>query len=929
MAPWGRRKQRGADDLSIKADKVKNVGLEVLYEPSNAHVIPGAIQLDIIFVSGLGSGGINPWTHDSGIVWPVNLLPKDLPDARVLLWSHSTTLDSYSRILDCARGLLSDIRAFLHETVAPPKVFVARSGGGNIVKEALSIAVGGPYRSIVRNTIGIIFLGTPHHCPENLRTSARIVRFYRSCGVHFSPLFHKLLNPEYLDDQNQKFVERLGPCALRIYSFYENQGTALPLITKRPIVDDVAATSGYPDEEVMPLEAAHRGLSRYTGQEDANYTRVLFCLRLLAQIAVDRSSPHVELADTNISNRLDREDNPQLPEREDGSATAVVTPNGSHDITFNPNMDQFKDRSATSGQGVHFHASDHGTIEIHTDQSSRVSPNRINDSISQTHGQLQGLRGTLQASDDMHDLPNTGESAHLSSASNGEIVASTRPTSLSSEDVKPQSENPLPPTSQSRSISSEPRLPQNLNLPPDPAISDSISVSNNPASSDYLVNGSQAVFRAVSEAKGLTVAEKTAIANACFAGTGLIVTALNPLIASKSLSVARENLNQAKISAEAATRSASAGTRSARYAKKISRSQRHVTKDDSSDDSEDSFESSDSSKGFKRPITRRHKGRAHSKKHSVYRTDIQRLEDLPKPPEDIDDRVQFQTSRSTPRVERVGAQDRPVQAIAYDGFGEASNVDIDETYKCCLQNDADKNHANDCASQPAQSYRNSDNDAMLPFTTSAGGDELHRTTKMDPHEPNTQEPLPQEPLPHAVFDELHHVAKADLQEPNTTETILRDPVPQASNGDEPQQPRVESFVPSQNVNEGATLTTEQREVTDDIVATKLDPKSLETPAQSSEYTEKSQPTSKPKERAARTSVSSLPDLSKPSEGMKAVERDAVTDTSDIERSSVRRIYDHDLGRDDSDGGIEMDVIHGREQSSSQSGTVVSKSNSVW
>ena len=293
MAPRGRRKQLGADDSSTKANEVKCNGLEVLYEPEHTGWSSEEI-VNVIFVSGLNSVGIKPWSHDSGIAWPVDLLPKDLPNVRILLWSHSTTRNFTSRILDYARGLLSDIRAFRRDDANLQLIaFVAQSGGGNIVKDALSIAIGRPYEQIARQTIGILFLGTPHRCTEHLRNVERIARLYRACGFHSTPMFRGLLNPNYLDDRNKRFAATLIPylAGLKIYSFYENQGTSFPLIKRRPIVDEVAATIGHPDEEVMPLEATHKLMGTYTGRNDANYTRVLYCLKSLARIALSRSFP--------------------------------------------------------------------------------------------------------------------------------------------------------------------------------------------------------------------------------------------------------------------------------------------------------------------------------------------------------------------------------------------------------------------------------------------------------------------------------------------------------------------------------------------------------------------------------------------------------------------------------------------------------------
>ena len=884
MSPWGWRKQRGADDRSTKADDAKSIGLEVLYEPS-------VVRLNVIFVSGQGSIGIRPWAHENGIAWPVDLLPKDLPDVRTLLWNHSTTLDSPSSILNCARGLLSDIRAFIADAETQSIAFVALSGGGNIVKEALSIAVGDPYEHIALNTIGILFLGTPHHCPKHLRNFEKIARLYRICGIHLAPMF--LLNPEYLDDQNQRFVADLGPYKLRTYSFYESQGISFPTMKKRPIVDDVAATSGYPAEEVMPLEASHRLLGRYPGRNDANYIRVLYCLKLLARIPLSRSFPHVEPSNTNTSNEVNREVGSQLRENENASLMAGSIPDGSYDIELNPNTDQIEVKTTASGSELNPNTSQIAISRTFNGPSSTNPANEKGDPINKAHRQLHGLRGAIYDSDNSnkHDLPGNGRNAQLSSASDQEISASTRPTSLSSENIRSSPENQLPPTSESKDLSLEPRLPRSLTSPSVPAMSDTTSTSNTPASSDYLVKGSQAIIRAASKATGMTVAERTAIANACLAGTGLVIAAANPLIAGKSLSVAKESLEQAKISARAATQSAMAGSRSAHYAKRISRSQRNSTKDESSDDSKDSSDSSDSSRGFGHTTTRRQKGRTYPKKHSVYQTDIQRLNDLPKPPEEIYERVQPQTSRSTPDVERVADQDRPVQAIAYDRFGNALNVDVDEASEYHHQNAAMEEHSNKRDFQAGQSHGIVDNDIMLPFTTSAGLDETHRTAKIDPQEPMTEEPIAQAP-----------------------------------NEDE-KQPRVDRFVPTQNANVGATITTEQREVTDDPTATKLNSENPVIPVRSLGSTENSRPESELKERLAQTSVSNPLDSPGSDTESRAVERDAVSNTGGVGRSSVRQGFDDIPGTDVGDEGFEMDVIRGAEQSFSRPDALVSDSKS--
>ena len=52
-------------------------------------LVPGAepIQADIVFVHGLRGDRIKTWDVD-GVLWPRDLLPKDLPNARIMSYSY-------------------------------------------------------------------------------------------------------------------------------------------------------------------------------------------------------------------------------------------------------------------------------------------------------------------------------------------------------------------------------------------------------------------------------------------------------------------------------------------------------------------------------------------------------------------------------------------------------------------------------------------------------------------------------------------------------------------------------------------------------------------------------------------------------------------------------------------------------------------------
>ena len=117
---------------------------------------------DIVFVHGLRGDAIDTWTK-TGVCWPRDLLPKDLPYTRVITWGYDTSIanaksfTSQNSIFGHAQNLLSDLARTRREmdlvcqalktdrktlTLSTktnrPLVFVAHSLGGLVVKEVNS-----------------------------------------------------------------------------------------------------------------------------------------------------------------------------------------------------------------------------------------------------------------------------------------------------------------------------------------------------------------------------------------------------------------------------------------------------------------------------------------------------------------------------------------------------------------------------------------------------------------------------------------------------------------------------------------------------------------------------------------------------------------------------------------------------------------------
>ncbi|KAI9779305.1 MAG: hypothetical protein M1835_004735 [Candelina submexicana] len=254
--------------------------------------------------------------HDD-VSWIRDLLPVDLPQARLLYFNYDSTTynDAPIKILeDIADELLLAFNEhslrLSQEERKRPVIFLCHSYGGLVVKEALIRAQSALERhsDIVRNTYGVLFLGTPH-------LGTQYTGYARAVAVRLSRLdsnpdiFLPLeVNSTRLLAQHETFLWYYDK--LPMVNFYETHKLEIynTWFWHRPyrimvsesaedwlhdfdlalqIVDKFSATFDAPNITNSPRDTDHSGLNKFSIDDDYNYVRALRALRTVVRKIID------------------------------------------------------------------------------------------------------------------------------------------------------------------------------------------------------------------------------------------------------------------------------------------------------------------------------------------------------------------------------------------------------------------------------------------------------------------------------------------------------------------------------------------------------------------------------------------------------------------------------------------------------------------
>ncbi|KAL6879276.1 hypothetical protein J3F83DRAFT_295651 [Trichoderma novae-zelandiae] len=216
------------------------------------------------------------------VFWPVDLISKECPNSRILMFGYDSKVTKYSRgainwnsILSHSKDLLF---ALLRERRSNrPLVFVAHSLGGVVVKQMLaesSWPLGSHYTDIVESTAAVIFLGTPHRGSQDVANFGEVVRsFVSSLGMETTPVILDALRMKTTD------LERAQEGFSKVWQKYDfkvktfQEGLSLPKL-RRKVVPGFSSLIGDHREHAETLQANHLEMCRFSGPDDPNYRKV-------------------------------------------------------------------------------------------------------------------------------------------------------------------------------------------------------------------------------------------------------------------------------------------------------------------------------------------------------------------------------------------------------------------------------------------------------------------------------------------------------------------------------------------------------------------------------------------------------------------------------------------------------------------------------
>ncbi|KAH6706632.1 Alpha/Beta hydrolase protein [Leptodontidium sp. MPI-SDFR-AT-0119] len=283
--------------------------LKQVYPEEGSEHAPQHEDVDIVFVHGLNpvnslDFAFQTWTHPNGTFWPKDLLPKKIPNCRVLIFGYNSNVAfdvTQQGIKEHANTLLDRLSGNREDAPSNrPIIFIGHSLGGLVIKQALINATHNShqYGSIKQATYSLVFFGTPHQGGNRVPLGKVAANITTAVTGSVRNDLLKSLSKDSVLTQNTNDDFRHYWDDYQVLSFYETKATRvkrlggiLGFILNTVVVDINSAKLGLGGrhETQIPIDADHSGVCKFEAA-DTKFEPVGRLIKKLVEEAKERSS---------------------------------------------------------------------------------------------------------------------------------------------------------------------------------------------------------------------------------------------------------------------------------------------------------------------------------------------------------------------------------------------------------------------------------------------------------------------------------------------------------------------------------------------------------------------------------------------------------------------------------------------------------------
>ncbi|KAJ9617244.1 hypothetical protein H2200_000965 [Cladophialophora chaetospira] len=194
-------------------------------------------------------------------------------DSRIAFSRSMAGIDEFARQLLFALRLIRNGGA-----ESRPLIFIAHSLGGIVVKKALILSHQDKhiYGEILKATVGIIFLATPHRGSSIATWMAPLTSLGKVFGLR-SDLVQVLgASSRSLMEISEQFIPRSPPLKLVSFTEQQKEPPAISLVSLPGalVVAPDSATMGLANEIVYPVNKNHRNICKFADANDETYSLI-------------------------------------------------------------------------------------------------------------------------------------------------------------------------------------------------------------------------------------------------------------------------------------------------------------------------------------------------------------------------------------------------------------------------------------------------------------------------------------------------------------------------------------------------------------------------------------------------------------------------------------------------------------------------------